>query len=163
VVPESSTGLSLGSVAVVRFQPAPPDARDPSDPLLIRGPLGEKAPVRALPVLGAPISVEAGQVGVLASVRPARDAGPVSVTVEFRRHGQVLAQASPEIPRPDRAGQITLAHSFDLPSIEPGRYQVHVHVQQGEQEASAATSFQLARAQPLGILPGAVARHGSER
>ena len=163
LVPEASAGPALGSVAVVRFQPAPPDARDPNDPLLIRGPRGEKPLVRALPVLGAPISVEAGQVGVLASLRPARDAGPVSVTVEFRRGGQVLAQSSPEIPKPDPTGQITLAHTFALPSLEPGRYQVHVRVQQGEEEASAATSFQLARADPYGILPGVVAQGGTPR
>jgi len=161
VVPEMSSGPTLGSVAVVRFQTAPPGTREPDDPLLIRGAGFPPVLVRALPVLGAPISVEAGQVGVLASVRPERDAGPVSVTVEFRRDGQVLAQASPEIPRPDPTGQITLAHVFALPSIEPGRYQVYVHVRQGAQKASAATSFQLARAQPLGILPGAVASAGT--
>jgi hypothetical protein len=163
VMPEPSPRLSVGSVAVVRFQPAPPDLRDADDPLLIRGPHREDGPVRALPVLGAPVSVEAGQVGVLASLRPERDAGPVSVTVEFRRGGQVLAQASPEVPRPDPTGHITLAHSFALPSTEPGRYQVHVLVQQGDQRASAATSFRLERADPSGILPGGLARNDSTR
>ena len=153
----------LGSVAVVRFQPAPPDVQDPTDPLLIRGAHGQSPPVRALPVLGAPLSVGVTQVGVLASVRPEPDAGPVEVTVEFRRDGQVLAQASPEIPRPDASGQITLAHSFSLPSTEPGRYQVHVRVQQGPKHASAATSFQLARADPFEILPGVVAADGTPR
>jgi hypothetical protein len=160
VVPDATSGLAMGSVAVVRFQPAPPDARDPNDPLLIRGPHREDAPVRALPVLGAPLSVEGGQVGVLASLRPERDAGPVSVTVEFRRDGQVLAQASPEVPRPDPGGHITLAHRFALPSTEPGRYQVHVRVQQGQQRAAAATSFGLERADRFGILPGTLAQKG---
>jgi hypothetical protein len=85
------------------------------------------------------------------------------VTVEFRRGGQVLAQASPEVPRPDPTGHITLAHSFALPSTEPGRYQVHVLVQQGDQRASAATSFRLERADPSGILPGGLARNDSTR
>lgn len=163
VVPEPSPGLSLGSVAIVRFQPAAPDTRDPGDPLLIGGPGGLRAPLRVLPVLGAPISVETGQVGVLASLRPERDAGPVSVTVEFRRGSEVLAQSSPEIPKPDPTGQITLAHSFDLPSTEPGRYQVHVLVRQGDERVSAATSFRLERADPFGILPGVVAANGPSR
>ncbi|MCG6926488.1 MAG: hypothetical protein LJF30_14405, partial [Acidobacteria bacterium] len=163
IIPESSKGPMLGSVAVVRFQPAPPSVRGPNDPLLIRGPGDQKTAVRALPVLGAPLSVRVGQVGVLASVRPERGAGPVAVTVEFRRDGQVLAQASPEIPRPDPSGQITLAHSFALPSAEPGRYQVHVLVQQGPKRASAATSFELARPDPFEILPGVVAANGTLR
>ena len=163
VIPEPSSGLSLGSVAIVRFQPAPPDAQDPGDPLLIRGGGGLRAPVRVLPVLGAPISVEGGAVGVLASVMPDPDAGPVSVTVEFRRGSEVLAQSSPEVARPDRRGRITLAHSFDLPSLEPGRYQVHVHVRQGEAVASEATSFKLERASPIGVLPGTLARADTQR
>ncbi len=153
VVPETSSALSLGSVAVVRFQRAPPNARDSSDPLLVRG-------LSALPVLGAPIAIESGQVGVLTTLHPERGAGPVSVTVEFRRDGEVLAQASPEIPKPDLHGRITLAHSFALPSTEPGRYEVWVRVRQGKEKASAATSFQIARVTPMGILSPDVARAG---
>lgn len=158
LVPESPPGPALGSVSVVRFQPAPPDARDPTDPLLLRGPLGRRALVRALPVLGAPIPIEAGQLGLLASLRPERAAGPFSVTVEFRRDGQLLAEASPEIPSPDPTGHITLARVFDLPSTQPGRYEVRVRMRQGDKEVSAATSFRLARADPFGVLPGVVAR-----
>jgi hypothetical protein len=154
VVPEASPDLSLGSVAVVRFHAAPPDTRDPFDPLLVRG-------LRAVPVLGAPIAVESGQVGVLASLHPERGAGPISVTVEFRRAGEVLAQASPEIPKPDPDGRITLAHAFALPSIEPGQYEVHVRVRQGRERASAATSFLLAPATPVGMLSPDVARAGA--
>jgi hypothetical protein len=153
LVPEASSGPAVGSVAVVRFQPVSGDRQDPDDPLLIRERRWEVAAVRALPVLGAPLPVEAGRIGVLASVRPDREAGPVSVTVEFRRDGEVLAQASPEVPDPDATGQILLAHSFTLPSIEPGRYQVYVRVRQREKEASAGTSFQLERADPLDRLP----------
>lgn len=156
VVPAASPDLSLGSVAVVRFQPAPPGARDASDPLLIRG-------MRALPVLGAPISAGSGQIGLLASLHPERGAGPVSVTVEFRRAGEVLAQASPEIPKPDPDGRITLAHRITLPSVEPGRYEIHVRVRQGKERASAVTSFQLARGTPVGILSPDVARAGAWR
>jgi VWFA-related protein len=159
LVPENAPGPALGSVSVVRFQPAPPDHRDPHDPLLLQGPLGQRTLVRALPVLGAPIPIEAGQLGLLASLRPERDAGPFSVTVEFRRDGRILAEASPEIPRPDPAGHIILARVFDLPSTQPGRYQVHVRMRQGDQEVSTATSFRLARADPFGVLPGVVARH----
>jgi len=114
-------------------------------------------------VLGAPISVEAGQVGLMASLRPERDAGPVSVTVEFRRGSEILAQSSPEVSKPDPTGQITLAHSFDLPSLEPGRYQVYVRVQQGQGQISAATSFRLERADPIGILSGTLARAAAPR
>jgi hypothetical protein len=137
----------------VRFQPAPPDRQDPHDPLLIREREWEKAAVRALPVLGAALPAEAGQIGLLASLRPERDGGPVSVTVEFWRDGEILAESSPEVPDPDAAGQILLARSFALPSIEPGRYQVYVRMRQRDKEASAGTSFRLERADPFGLLP----------
>jgi hypothetical protein len=154
VVPEASPDLSVGSVAVVRFQEAPPGTRDLFDPLLVRG-------VRALPVLGAPIAVESGRVGVLATLHPERGAGPISVTVEFRREGEVLAQASPEVPKPTSDGRITLAHRFTLPSIEPGQYEIHVRVRQGRERASAATSFLIAPPTPVGMLSPDVARAGA--
>jgi VWFA-related protein len=157
LVPEASSGPVVGSVAVVRFRPVSPEGQDPDDPLLIREKRWEKATVQALPVLGAPLTVEAGRIGVLASVRADQNDGPMSVTVEFRRDGQLLAEASPEVPDPDATGQILVARSFALPSIEPGRYQVYVRVRQREKEASAGTSFQLERADPFSLLPGTLA------
>jgi hypothetical protein len=117
--------------------------------------------VSALPILGAPVAVESGPVGLLASLHPGREAGPVSVTVEFRRAGEVLAQASPEIPKPDPDGRITLAHTFALPSIEPGPYEVHVRVRQGREVVTATTSYRLAPATPVGMLSPDVARPGA--
>ena len=65
------------------------------------------------------------------------------------------------IPKPDPDGRITLAHRFVLPSIEPGRYEVHVRVRQGREVVSAATSFRLAPATPVGMLSPDVARAGA--
>jgi hypothetical protein len=113
-----------------------------------------KAKKAAQDVSEAARNAEAGQIGLLASLRPERDGGPVSVTVEFWRDGGILAESSPEVPDPDAAGQILLARSFALPSIEPGRYQVYVRMRQRDKEASAGTSFRLERADPFGLLPG---------
>ena len=146
-IPTPAPALSLGSVAIVRAdEVSPPGAEAP-------GSSGEPAaggitndPLRAghlkaTPLLGRSFPEGTPAVSLLLSLYAGPAAGRPEVELEFRRDGQTVAHATPELPAPDAGGRVTYVGSFPTGSLGPGRYEVWARGRLGDVEASEATAF----------------------
>jgi hypothetical protein len=137
-VPEP-TGLALGSLTVVRPEPLPEGATD-----LLR--FGD---VRGTPRLGEPVEAREGEVvGVFLTLHPGAAPERPRLTLEVARDGQVVSRAEVELPPPDAIGRIAYLGQLPARAFEAGRYVVHARVHQGDDEATASTSFRVVAGEP---------------
>jgi VWFA-related protein len=151
-IPAPGPSLSLGSVAIVRADDAGPVAPAPDDPL-------RAGALRATPLLGRSFPEGTPAVSLLLSLYAGPSAAPPEVELEFRRDGQTVAHATPELPAPDAGGRITYVGSFPTAGLAPGRYEVWVRGRLGDTEATEATAFTITPRPALaaaGPPPGAI-------
>ena len=109
--------------------------------------------------------VPRGDARRLAAAEPLRRPGAArpEVELEFRRDGQAVAHAKPELPAPDAGGRVTYVGSFPTGSLAPGRYEVWVRGRLGDAEATEATAFTITPRLPLDGRAGASAHRRQER
>ena len=133
-IPAAGSSLSLGTVAMVRADEAGAAAPSPADPL-------RAGSLRATPLLGRSFPEGTPAVSLLLSLYAGPAAGRPEVDLEFRRDGQAVAHAKPDLPAPDAGGRITYVGTFPTASLGPGRYEVWVRGRLGDAEATEATAF----------------------
>jgi hypothetical protein len=68
-------------------------------------------------------------------------AGAPRLAVQFLRDGQLVAQATPELPPPDQHGRIAYVGTLPLEAFPPGQYQVRAVVRQGSAGAEENAVF----------------------
>jgi VWFA-related protein len=159
-IPAPGPSLSLGSVAIVRADEvgATPPAAD--DPL-------RAGPLRATPLLGRSIPEGTSAVSLLLSLYAGPSASAPELDLEFRRDGEAVAHAKPELPAPDASGRITYVGSFPAAELAAGRYEVWARARLGDEEASEATAFTITprapstAAAPPAAKPAAASAPGS--
>ena len=132
-IPAPGPALSLGSVAIVRADEA--GSAPPGDDPLRAGAL------RATPLLGRSFSEGTPAVSLLLSLYAVPAAARPEVLLEFRKDGETVAHAKPELPAPDASGRVTYVGSFPTGAFGAGRYEVWVRGRLGEAEATEATAF----------------------
>ena len=162
-IPAPAPALNLGSVAIVRADEvgspgtqAPGSSVEPAgapnDPL-------RAGHLKATPLLGRAFPEGTPAVSLLLSLYAGPAADRPAVELEFRKDGQTVAHATPQLPAPDAGGRITYVGSFPTGSLGPGRYEVWARGRIGEVEASEATAFTLTpRVSPA---PGALSADAS--
>jgi hypothetical protein len=159
-VPAPAPSLSLGSVAIVRADEV--GAAEPAvdDPL-------RAGPLRATPLLGRSFPEGTSAVSLLLSLYAGPSASAPKLDLEFRRDGEAVAHAKPELPAPDASGRITYVGSFPAAELAPGRYEVWARARLGAEEATEATAFTItprgpsAAAAPPAAKPAAASAPGS--
>ena len=105
--------------------------------------------LKATPLLGRSFPQGTPAVSLLLSLYAGPAAGRPEVELEFRRDGQTVAHATPELPAPDAGGRVTYVGSFPTGSLGPGRYEVWARGRLGDVEATEATAFTITpRASP---------------
>ena len=139
-IPTPAPALNLGSVAIVRADEV--DSPVTNDPL-------RAGHLKATPLLGRAFPEGTPAVSLLLSLYAGPAADRPAVDLEFRKDGQTVAHATPELPAPDAGGRITYVGSFPTGSLGPGRYEVWARGRLGDVEATEATAFTLTpRASP---------------
>jgi VWFA-related protein len=141
-IPALGPSLSLGSVAIVRADDVGPAAPAPDDPL-------RAGALHATPLLGRTFPEGTPAVSLLLSLYAVPSPTPPEVQLEFRRDGQAIAHAKPELPAPDAGGRITYIGRFQTASLAPGRYEVWARGRLGDAEATEVTGFTLTPRPPL--------------
>ena len=132
-VPAPRAGEPLVSVMLVERAELVPDAeRDPENPLYL-------GPLLHYPRLGRPFSRNAGQ--PLSLFCTIHSDGPVSASVEIAQGGRTLATLPVDLPPPDGAGRIQ--HVLELPAatLQPGSYEVALHVAAGASSVTRRAAF----------------------
>ena len=148
-IPTPAPALSLGSVAIVRADEvgspgaeAAASSAEPAAAGLTNDPL-RAGHLKATPLLGRSFPEGTPAVSLLLSLYAGPAAGRPEVELEFRKDGQTVAHATPQLPAPDAGGRITYVGSFPTGSLGPGRYEVWARGRLGDVEASEATAFTL--------------------
>lgn len=138
-------GLSLGSIVQLE-RASPKDGTDAGDPLSV----GE---VSLVPRLRAFTAGSSAELPIFVPVYPARDAGPVELSVELRRDGQVVAEATPELPQPEPSGRIPWIGAIPAGGLRPGEYEITVTARQAEVTALARTLLSVVGGRETGARP----------
>ncbi len=133
-IPAAETPLRLGSVAIVRADDAAEEVPPSVDPL-------RAGSLKATPLLGRAFPEGTGAISLLLSLYADPGAARPEVDLEFRRDGQAVARAKPDLPAPDASGRITYIGSLPTAGLAVGRYEVWVRGHLGEAEATEATAF----------------------
>jgi VWFA-related protein len=150
-IPAPGSSLRLGSVAIVRADEVGPAEPAPEDPL-------RAGALRATPLLGRSFPERTAAVSLLLSLYSEPSVARPEVEIEFRRDGQSVAHAKPELPAPDASGRITYVGSFATAGLAPGRYEVWVRGRLGDAEVTDVTGFTITPRAPS----AAVARPAAE-
>ena len=110
-IPTPAPALNLGSVAIVRADEV--DSPVTNDPL-------RAGHLKATPLLGRAFPEGTPAVSLLLSLYAGPAAERPAVELEFRKDGQTVAHATPQLPAPDAGGRITYVGSFPTGSLGPG-------------------------------------------
>ena len=171
-IPAPAPALNLGSVAIVRADEvgspgaqAPGPSAEPATGGTPNDPL-RAGHLKATPLLGRSFPEGTPAVSLLLSLYAGPAAERPEVELEFRKDGQAVAHATPQLPAPDAGGRITYVGSFPTGSLGPGRYEVWVRGRLGDVEASEATAFTLtprASPAPAALSAGASGPQGARR
>jgi hypothetical protein len=121
---------------VKRTEPVPEGALDSSDPL-------RNGSSRIVPYVGEPTFRPAETVSFFLVAYP-EGTGPVGLTLEFSRDGEVVGRSSVELPLPDSAGRIPYVASVPPKSLGPGRYEVTAVAKAGDAAVRERTFFTIA-------------------
>jgi hypothetical protein len=127
VVPPFKQGVGMSSLAVIRrIDPLNPGDVDVSNPLQF-----EK--MRITPNLAEPISRKPrAELALYLVIYPAAGAASKpQLAVQFRKDGQVVAQAMPDLPQPDAQGRIAYVGRLPAETFPPGNYEIRAVVRQG--------------------------------
>ena len=131
----------MSSVAVIRRTDALEPAKvDPTNPLHYNN-------MRITPNLGEPILRTPGAELTLYLVIypiPGLAQKPL-LSVQFRKDGQVVAQATPELPQSDAQGRIAYVGRLPAETFPPGDYEIRALVSQG---ASTVEEFAFVNVSP---------------
>jgi hypothetical protein len=144
-VPAAEGGLALASVVVPSRAVAAGSAPPGSDPLRV-------GDVSLVPGLGAPFQVGGrSELPIYVGAYPAIRTEPVRLTVEVRREGAVVAEASPLLPPPaDAAGTAAWMGGIPTARLSPGSYEVVVTAEQGDATAKDVARFEIGADRGLG-------------
>ena len=137
-VPAAHASVALSSLAVVkRTERVAAGALASEDPFRV-------GDARIVPWVGEAELAPGAELGLffVAYLQPASEAP--QVTLEFERDGRVVAQAEPQLPRPDAAGRIPYVVSVPAGRFGPGRYEVRAELRSGQQRAWERCSFRVA-------------------
>jgi hypothetical protein len=78
------------------------------------------------------------------NVYPPKLAGSkISVSIDFYKGGNLVAESSGALPEPDATGRIPYSTSFALAPFPPGEYRLVVTASDGGAKASSATRFEV--------------------
>jgi hypothetical protein len=130
IVPNSSTNLRLSSVSIIK-RIDPIDQTSVSDDNPFRFQTG-----KIIPNLGEPIKAGAGaELGVYTVVYPAAgNAEKPQLILEVLQDGKSVARGQVDLPAPDAQGKIPYIAKVPLENFkQPGRYELRVIAQQGQQ------------------------------
>ena len=133
-IPTADGALRLGSAAVVRADDVAEATASSGDPL-------RAGTLKATPLLGRAFPEGTGAVSLLLSLYADPAAARPEVELEFRRDGQPVAHAKPDLPAPDADGRVTFIGSLPTAGLAAGRYEVWVRGRLGDAEATEATAF----------------------
>jgi VWFA-related protein len=126
-VDDPSDAVGLSSVAIIRrVDQVDPEDTNLADPLRYQD-------KRIIPNLGDPIpKASGGGLGLYFVVYPSPSAPSAPrLAVQFILDGKLVAQASPELPPPDKQGRIAYVGTLPLDAFPPGQYQIRAVVRQG--------------------------------
>jgi hypothetical protein len=139
VVPSSTGGPRMSSVALVRRVDDLPEGTDSDDPLDL---FNKK---RIVPNLNAPISRATNPKLWLFFMAYPEDgaATPPQMTLEFAKGGKAVGRSQAPLPAPDPDGVIRFIGPIPTDNFSEGTYAVKVAVKQGNGECTEATQFTL--------------------
>jgi VWFA-related protein len=144
-VPAPRPSLQLGSLAIVRADEASAAETSADDPL-------RAGTLRATPLLGRSFPEGTSAVSLLLSLYAGPSAAAPELDLEFRRDGQAVSHAKPQLPAPDASGRITYLGSLPAAELPPGRYEVWARARLGEEEATDATAFTITPRAPAAVV-----------
>lgn len=136
-VPALGSGLSLGSVVLVRRAEAASEGTATDDPLRV-------GPVLLFSGLAAPFVAESSpELQLFVSLYPGKSSDPVDLTLELRRGDEVLARATPALPEAEVSGRIPWVGGIPSDQLSTGSYELTVTARQGADVAEERTAIEV--------------------
>jgi VWFA-related protein len=145
-IPPLAGGLSLSSSTLLRRADATTRATSADDPLH----LGDASLVPSLAPFVAGTSRE---LPLFVAVYPKDPAGPVELTVELRRGGQVVASSTSPLAAPEPDGRIPWLGAIPAARLEAGSYDLAVTARQADETVEEHSTLEVLP--PDGARPGA--------
>lgn len=135
-VDESALRVS-SLMAIRRSERVPENERLPGSPLFVGDQL-------LYPGMGEPLSkASQKELAFYFVAYPAAGGPEVTATIALVGGGKRLAEAPLQLTPPDGKGRIAQVGRIPIEALAPGAYDLHVAVQQGQQNASRRLSFRL--------------------